>query len=262
MQIFAPDTDITLTFDMIAPDGTTAISPTAAVFSVYDEDGNSLVVNEAVTVSGGESALNVTVLAVNNASAGARQVNLSVNAVEGAFTLQETYVLETGDLLQIPSQSAMTVPASLLVRRNMASSSLVEWDYATVDQRRAALAEAWTRISKLCFYPWLSYETPNENLPDAVIEGDFLVRELSFENWGYLPSHFTDALKRAQLLEACSILEGESAFERRRDGLLSKTVGESSEMFSTGGVAMKSITPATKRELSKYLVRRVEIGRA
>jgi hypothetical protein len=77
-----------------------------------------------------------------------------------------------------------------------------------------------------------------------------------------LPEQFLNAIRLAQVIEADSILGGNETEDLRESGLLSKTVGESSQMFRSG-VAMK--LPLSKRAyqvLKRYTMRNNKIGRA
>ena len=94
-----------------------------------------------------------------------------------------------------------------------------------------------------------------------ITRGNFKLKDLTSEEWGYLPTHFKDSLKQAQLIEACVILGGDPIGDRRDQGLLSKTVGESSEMFRAGMPTKHAISPTAMAELRGYIDRSVRISR-
>ena len=265
MNIFAPGSDITLTFDMLNPQTHEEITPVSASFSVYDEEGTALMENVAVTVSGGEETLDVTVPAANNVisgSNGARTISLIVNTAKSNIFLSETYVLEQFGFLTIPAESAMTLPQSMILSTQMAQQVIDIWSEVEDRERQAALREAWSRISRLPFDPWRMYETPPSDIAINIVDGNFAVNELDKETWDVLPGHFKTALKNAQLIEACVILEGDPTWDRRQEGLISKTVGESSEMFSARKPALTSMSPKSYREIRRYISRTIKVGRA
>lgn len=264
MNVYAPSKNVVVSFDMIDPDTSEIITPISATVSVYDDAGTVLIADQAVAVVGNETVIEITVAAGDNTitgSSGARTVVLDVTTATGTVQLDETYVLELTGFLTVPAQSGQTVPQSMILSRNMAQITLEVWNDASNSQRRAALMEAWSRISRMPFKPWRDHETIPDAVPQDVSLGLTRVNELSSEMWALLPSHFTDALKRAQLIEACVLLEGDPTWDRRQDGLISKTVGESSEMFSNRKSVMSSISPKAHREIRSYVHRSITLGR-
>ena len=266
MLTFSPNTDVVVEFDLVDPHTTEIITPTSAAYSVYDDEGTALQTNQLVTISGGEDVIRITVAAVDNdigaADNGARSVTLNVVTDNGAVTLSETYVLEQPVFLTIPAQSAMTVPQSMMLSRNLAQTVIEVWGDVEDRDRKAALLEAWTRIAKLPLTPWRDYEEMPDAASDTLISGRYRVDELDATDWALLPDHFKNALKRAQLIEACVLLDGDPTWDRRQDGLISKTVGESSEMFVNKKSAISSVSPKAYREISQYVRRRITLGRA
>ena len=265
MLTFAPNSDVTLTFDMFTADGD-VIDPVSATYRVFDDEGAEVVSSTAVAVSGGEEEISVTIAAVNNAiggaANGARTVLLSVITAAGAYELSQTYVLETHGFLSVPSESVLTLPQSLMLARQLAQSVLDIWDDAEDHERQAALREAWIRIDRFPFTPWRSYETIPDSASDTLKTGAYRVSELSSADWALLPEHFKSALKRAQLVEAAVLLDGDPTWDRRQDGLISKTVGESSEMFTSHKASVTTISPKSYREIKGYVRRKVSLARA
>lgn len=260
MQIYTPRSIVTVVFDMIDPSNSEAIVPTSATWSLFDDEGNELRSFVPLTVSGDEQELGVQIDSADNLNEGARTVALNVTSNDGNFTLTQSYVLQGYRPLSVPTESAMTEATATLIRSGIASSGFDEWDYAGEITRRAALLEAWSRIKELPLHPWRLGE---QIAPELVSFNGRKVRldEFDKDQFQALPDHFKNALKRAQITEAAALLESDGAFERRRDGLISKTVGESSEMFTSQSPAMKSIHPATNRILSPYIKQTISIGR-
>ena len=266
MLAFGPNSDVTMEFDLIHPQTNEILTPVSASYSVFDDEGTEIVASTAITIVGGEQALFVTVDAADNLIAtgtnAARTILVTVVTSEGAVQLTETYVLETFGFLAIPAESGMTVPQSLMLSRRLAQGIVEVWKDVEDQERQAALREAWSRISKMSFEPWYSYETSPEGISTDLHERKFRINSLSDTDWALLPTHFKNALKNAQLIEACVLLEGDPTWDRRQDGLISKTVGESSEMFSTKKSVTSSISPKAYRELRGYIRRTITLGRA
>jgi hypothetical protein len=70
----------------------------------------------------------------------------------------------------------------------------------------------------------------------------------------YVP--MLDGLKKAQLVEADEILNGDPSIKARQRGLISETVGESSQFYRQGMPLDLPIAPAAM----KYLQRWVRFG--
>jgi hypothetical protein len=64
------------------------------------------------------------------------------------------------------------------------------------------------------------------------------------------PEAFREALKRAQVVEANQILTGDGYASRRKAGLMSESVGESSMMFKAG---VRPLDLGISREALDYL---------
>jgi len=265
MNIFIPGTDITLVFDMVDNDTMDLIDPVSAVYDVFDDEGVQLVSNGAVTVAGGEDVLEVTVVAADNiisGSQGARTIVMTVTTATGAKRLHKSYMLEGVSFLAVPTESGMTLIQSDMLASNMAQSVLEVWEDTEMRRKTSGLREAWNRITRIPFLPWRDFEDVPDSTPVYIRKGDFSLRNLTPEEWQSLPENFRKAVKRAQLIEAAVILDGDPTWDRRQDGLISKTVGESSEMFAAKKSAFSTISPKAYREISMYIRRTVILGRA
>lgn len=263
MKTFSAGNIARVPIDLVTRDGE-AIVPVSASFKVYDDTGVELG-SEAIAVTGNECEIVVVVPGADNvidaaALNGARTVVLTVVSADGQFDLSETYLLERPGFLAVPEMSAMTVQQSVMLSATMRQVVTEVWAHTDDHDRRAALMEAWSRISKFSFRPWRSTDDAAA-APDRLLNSQFRTNELSLADWQALPEHFKTALKRAQFIEACVILEGDPTWDRRVDGLISKTVGESSEMFSGKKPLISSISPKALRELKGYMRRSVRIAR-
>lgn len=243
------------------------ISGVSYAYTLYDEAG--LVVSSAADViPSGSYDLELTIPATSNVVEpgeryGARQIVCVVTDATGdTHQLVETYVLRTNAFLSVPAESAQTLMQSMILTKSMAQAVLENWNYAEEEEREAALIEAWSRITKLRLVPWLNSDTPPDDLFELYRGNKLILNQLTSDQWSRLPTHFTLALRRAQIVEAGVLLGGDPVFERRMDGLLSKTVGESSEMFRSTAPIKSSISPKARREISLYIDNSVRIGRA
>mgnify|MGYP003636877717 CR=1 FL=1 len=264
MNTFIPGSDITLTFDMVDDESET-IDPVSATFDVFDHEGVQLVTGQAITVVGSEDQLETVIDATHNTitgAEGARSVIMNIVAANGNKRLTKTYLLSGQSFLVVPEESGMTIIQSEMLSVKMAQSVLEVWNDEDEKRKSAALRESWTRLSRIPFSPWRDFEVPDSDVPKSLINGDFALNQLSMSEWLQLPANFKGAIKRAQLIEAAVLLDGDPTWDRRQDGLISKTVGESSEMFSSKKAAFSTISPKSQREISAYIRRRIVIGRA
>jgi hypothetical protein len=76
-----------------------------------------------------------------------------------------------------------------------------------------------------------------------------------------LPALFLQALRMAQIAESDSILGGDPVGELRREGLMSKTVGESSQMYRPGKPLVMPVSDRAMRYLAGYVRRSLVVGR-
>lgn len=262
MDIYSPNTAVVVSFDLIDQQGN-VIDPISATYEVRD-DLDALIDSGSVAVAGGETVLAVTVAAGFNvpvSTVGARIVLLSVVAATGTHILSSSYIIETFGFLTIPTESGQTeLQASML---SISIPGLDAWDSASDRDRKAALKTAWSRLSRLSYKPWRSYDdttTASASFPTLLL-GDFRLNELTVDDWAGLPAPFVTALRRAQLVESEVLLDGDPTWDRRVDGLISKTVGESSEMFRSGKPVITAASSKALRELSGFLDFSVKIGR-
>lgn len=265
MNTFTPSTDVTLSFDMVDEDTMEIIEPVSAVYDLFDDEGVQLETDTAITILGGEDILSVTILSGMNAidgTEGARTIVLKVTTATGVKVLTKTYLLVRFAFLTVPADSGMTLPQSEILASKMAQSVLENWHDESGKRKSGALREAWNRMSRIPFNPWREFQELPSSAPSNLTQGDFALNELTSDEWVSLPEKFKQAVKRAQLIEAAVILDGDPTWDRRQDGLISKTVGESSEMFASKKAAFSTLSPKALREVSSYIRRRISVGRA
>ena len=73
---------------------------------------------------------------------------------------------------------------------------------------------------------------------------------------------FLRALQIAMIIEANDMLDANSLFRKRLDGLMSETIGESSMMFRPGNIQNFPVTRRSLNYLRNYIVIRARLGRA
>lgn len=76
-----------------------------------------------------------------------------------------------------------------------------------------------------------------------------------------LDAAFLKALCMAQVIEANEMLDGNSLYQKRQDGLMSETIGESSMMFRAGNILNFPITRRSMLFLRNYTIIRARLQR-
>jgi hypothetical protein len=82
--------------------------------------------------------------------------------------------------------------------------------------------------------------------------------------WQEYPAYFRDALARAQVIQANALLTFDPIADRRRAGVFSEKIGESSMMFKNGVRKLDEDTvcrPALN-ELAQFINNRITLTRA
>jgi len=265
--IYTAGSELTLTLPLVDETGA-QIDAASYTFSLYEEDGNEVETGSG-TLNAGAFDCELTLGASSNqltvgSRMGARQLVLNVVDDNGnTHVISEIYILRASFVpLAVPAESGQTLLQANLLNRGMASGVLESWSYSDQGEQEAALMEAWNRLSRIAYNPWRDVEEPDSDLSELVRYSDFVLNEVSTDDWALLPENFKAALRRAQLIEAAVLLGGDPTWDRMQEGLISKTVGESSEMFRSKPITNRSISPKARREIEGYIRQNISIGRS
>jgi hypothetical protein len=277
MQNYVPGNPVILSFALQGEDGT-VLTPTALRWRVLDEDDTVLQDWTPVAVPDNyQETLELTVLGALNiltppALRGMRVGELEVTTALGAVIVTAQALLQGTTGLSMGLNTFSTYNQATLVSQDFSSTTLIGWLRSEQrDERERALIEAHRAILqlplKVCvtdvegddpqasqgfpFGGWTSCRT----VPLRDIKpGDYTLR---------VPLVMRKALASAQLVEASQILDADPAMLARRNGIVSMTVGESSQFFGQG----KPLdTPVLSKQVLKILSRWLDystrIGRA
>lgn len=252
MDIFITDTQIerTIDFDPAAVAGTITIT-------ISDTYGNVLFTDTDTVATGDESytytvADTYNALSVDEDSRGVRKIEvLYVDSAGISRKAINRYMLESDDGLVEGANTFMVYERALAVAHDLPSSD--GWDYAEERKQIAALKEAFNNITTLSFK--LTADGEAFNLVLDFTTADLLTLLSDYPD-------FWNALEMAQIAEADAILGGNEVEDKRRDGLMSETVGESSNMYRPGKPLISVIRTKTLRYLSGYVSMSKRIGRA
>lgn len=251
MQTYDAGETLVLTIDISQVE-----SPASATYRVVDQAGVTVVVDEPLTLTEGTTidvALDSSITALTD---GQRRKLLTVHvdvvtadSVKTRFT--EAVIVQDQTALLIPSESFQTVDEAVLV--GMDIIQLDNWESADRESRRKALIEAAHRIKQLRFSVFEEINDDWVNWDSLFGDTISVFDEMSAEAFMSLPPLFLQDLKRAQVVEADAALGLDSPENKRASGILSDTVGETSQMFRTGKPVDMVISKRSLRYLTRWL---------
>jgi hypothetical protein len=201
---------------------------------------------------------------------GLRQAVTSFTTSDGVYTDTQTYILKSSAPLIRMVNSFILEPETYVTRFEM--PPMPAWDQAQDDDRIAALTSAYRNMVQLRYrYPigiasqsriidfgGLSIDDVYGRLY-AVIADMAFFHELDYNGW---PDSFQQALKRAQMAEANVLLQGDPVGDKRRQGIETETVGESSMTFRKIPDVSLAVSKEALIYLRGFLDNRVMLTRA
>lgn len=252
----------------------------SATYTVRDGAGTTLVEDEPIDITEGQMAIPVVVSAEHNQLAD-RERDLRyviVKAVASGLTHEERrmYVLLNSFELAIPEQSFATVADAQMQAIDMLNGDTLLADGEGLMRKR--LIEATRRIKTLPFsvrkilrIDFDRYDRPQNMLnvydipwgADGAYRHDLVDWEqTTHEKFEEFPEYFKEALMLAVINEACEIANGNDVAAAREDGILSESIGETTNMYRTGKAANTHVARSTWRLLVSYINNRMIIRRA
>ena len=222
-------------------DNDNLVSPTSATYRVLSEDNTELVAETTVTINDGDSGTAITVNSPENTLAvgaikGLRTVELTMVTALGIVTSTSRYVVEAANTLVVGETSFQTYNQALLTSLDMVGIDI--WSGSTDRQKKAAMIEAYVNITKL----------------------NFNIGNISEVDLTLIDSDLLAAIAKAQIAEADFMMGGATVEDKRRTGLMSETVGESSNMFRPGKPLVLAVSEKALRYLTGYITWSRRIG--
>lgn len=172
-----------------------------------------------------------------------RAVEVMATLADGNKTaIIVSYAIEPIEVLVFGVNSFCSLRQAQLIALDIPNTS--GWSNATQSEQIAAMIEAKERISRLQFVVTnrgQEYLVESASIPDITL--------LTPTQLGALPLRLLTALSKAQVAEANSILGIDPIDEKRRSGLVSEKIGESSESYRQS----KAIELPVSKEAMRYL---------
>lgn len=273
-SVFKSGHDISLNVDLKDEAGAD-LTHTNVDYALYDDEGVELIARTAQPgYTPGAGAVTVNLSASDNTTsetAEGRRLVLYVTTAAGEFEVAESYVIRRAQVLQLLSNSFMTIEKAKALRETF-GGDFSAWDNASEDAKVAALETAYRRMLKI------RYKYPTTNSQSIVLDGDIdysdsarggrtwrLISDISkitSEEWtSQLPAELKSAMRRAQYVEAHHILTLDVAESLRRKGVISEEIGESTTIFRKSPPLDLQISVDAFRELRGYVDTVMYIGR-
>jgi hypothetical protein len=240
------------------------VVPTAVSYTVLDE--NDMLLAGPIAIAGPyTTSASFTIDAAYNTPAGARQIELKMTNATGDTYADAMYQLkDSGSGLALLVNTFQTHIQALLAAQDLVNMS--GWLAASEDQQIAALMEAYFRLTRFAYLiKWPEYvDTQNIYLQD-------MHARITPQMWPVMtptlfapyPVQFRNALKKAQIVEANSILVTDPIGDKRRAGIQMEQVGESRIAFRVGVRPLDfGVCRDTLLCIKSYLDFRVSLTRA
>jgi len=264
--VYAQEQPVTLTVPVADAMGN-EIAPSAANWVLFDEDGAEVTSGSVVDPNPVSKKIVITITGEHNVapvSTAARELVVTFTVPGGVVEQREIYLIQRSSPLGVMENSFVTYPEALALRQGF-GGMFAGWDTSDKSAQCAALIHAYSNLAQLTYKVgwsdssrYAGYENGADRFCGRVIKNISLLDQSEFQD---LPSNFRKALKRAQIVEADTLLGGDTLASRRRDGVISETIGESSMMFSTKPYLELPVCRAAYRELNGYIYRRIGVFR-
>jgi hypothetical protein len=255
MQNYTPGSPVPVTF-MLQNEAGETLEPTSLRWRVLDEDDQALMDWTALTLpSPPEDQITLTVPASMTSLAtglvrGLRSVELEVATASATINLSEQILLTTASTLVAGVNSFCSYSRAVMTAEDFTEQTMAGWQRESRrEERERALIEAHQAIMRMPLY----VKPSRQNLQTFIDK----------EGFAEIDPTMLQALRRAQVLEASEILNADPTAMARRNGLLSMTVGESSQYFGTAKPFESAVmSRQALKVLSPWISYSVRIGRA
>lgn len=260
MDVFAADQDIALTIPFTDLSGED-ITPLAMTRAVLDEKENVLSPATTVVLPGPVGTqIIITIPAALNAlgagvSQGLRTIEVVLTTSVGPVIQRVSYIIRSLTILTILENSFQTWGEAQLYATEI--PNLLSWPVYDDFTRQTALMQAYRKLTRYSYFVRWPKDIDDQRYLQPMYDRRIAPHHwpvMTSEQWlTWYPEEFRAALRRAQIIEADIIVGGDKVNDKRRAGVLSETIGESSMMFRVGKPLDLGICDATLRELTGYL---------
>lgn len=234
---------------------------TAATWWLEDADAGQIISPAAITLAGLSPGLvQVVVPGTAHAEPGFRLARLRWStATKGGVAEIAYQVLSAHELvIQVNSFAGY----NRLVDLAYSIHGLDAFAAADRVTRVRALATAWRFLVGLNITDTDISDRQNRINDVPWAGGSIDLTDLSASELLLLEPRMLEALRRAQVVEADELITGGGVDASRQAGLLSSSIGETSQMYRSGKPIQRNVSARALRELNGYISYARRIGRA
>lgn len=262
MDYYPENYDVTITVPFVDPTGAEA-TPSAATAVLLDGDGNQIVDLGALLITGATS-VDVVIDKANNAlpvgeHRAVRILSVTLSFAGGQVERRFIYAIETAVRLVVMQNSFMSYETALVMSSDFVNP--IGWAVADENARKTALVHAYNRLTQIPmkFSPVDAGGEILRSLESVILRDEWI--DLSYDDFAEFPAHFRLVLRRAQFIEANELLQGDPLGKKRRAGVMSETIGESSVRISDSLIDY-GVSSETLAALAGYVYFNMRTGRA
>ena len=269
MQNFKPGSDVPVTF-VLTDEAGNVLTPTQLRWRVLDEAEAVMIDWTAITPMPSVSDVVVTVPSayttlVAPALRGIRTIELEITTASGGTVfMSEVVMLQGATALSFGINSFQTYSQALLLSEDMIDEHVAGWGPASRETREKALIEAYKRIMQLPIGMHFDDQQSMLQIDTQFLQnyGPLMLRYMTPAQMQGIYKPMMKALQLAQVTEATEILNGDPVSAARKQGILSQTVGESSQFFRPAKPLELVVSTRTINILQRWVRFNTRIGRA
>ena len=258
-SIYYEGDDATVSFDHVDHSGQ-QITPISVVYTILDKDGN-----EILGTTAGVVGLDPTVIEIDGTyntfdvdfigDTDYRLVKAEFDDGTNTVTHMQGYFIKKVTALVAGENSFQTLESAKVTSLDIVNSD--SFNTATDSEKITALKNAFNALRKYTVNIYYGQDHLYSGYRYVTLS------TLTAEQMNSLDSDLLNALKRAQVIQSNFLMLPEnSLIRKRREGMLSETIGESSNMFRTSKPIQTIVCREALDELSEYIVTSKKIGRA
>lgn len=240
------------------------VTPTAVSAALHDGEDELIVDFGSLPFDPAEGSKSIIIppafnLLEDGELRSARILRVALQTDAGTIRRSHSYVIEAEQRLVVMTNTFQTYEAAEIAALDVPNVS--GWNVATEDRRKAALVEAFQRLTSIPMkYAHRDHENRLRMEAETIIERDQW-EEVTAELFAEFPTHFKKALRKAQFIEANELLQGDAATKKHRAGIITETIGESSVTLR-GGRVDYGVSTQTLSALAGYIYFNMRIARA
>lgn len=267
MQNFKPGTDVPLTFSLVDESGV-VLTPVSLRWRVLNEADVELQAWTVVSTMPSTSQFTVTIPSALTALIapqlrGVRTVELEVTTTAVVVTLSDAIMIQGATVLAFGINTFQTYGQAILLAEDFTPDQIADWSGSDRDTREKAMIQAYQRILQLPIHTG-----GTEGWNQSMLTSDTVISNIGSQLRYMTPAQMLNlypalltALRSAQFVEAASILKSDPTRAARAEGLLSLTVGESSQFFQAGKALEHPVCKEALAYLQRWIRTTARIGR-